>query len=153
MDDLHEYHGAFSHSVAKLSSPTVDWLTVIELAYLEHTFTQPDLVDLGRLPNLIALKFEGLPFISSQSIHLDTRLLMYLGRLADEHCFPRLRALFLSGRAELTEKCFHHLDKLPALTLLSLHDCRRDQTALNITEPPTWKFTATYVLLTKSWRS
>jgi len=136
---LHEYHGAFSHSIAKLSSPTCDWLTVVELTHLQDTFIQSDLVEFGRLPNLIALKFDGLPFVSSQPVYLDIRLVMHLGRLANERCFPRLRALFLSGRVELTERCFLHLDKLPALALLSLRDSRRDESRLDITEPTAWR--------------
>ncbi|GAB7344680.1 hypothetical protein MBLNU457_3161t1 [Dothideomycetes sp. NU457] len=139
ISEFHEYHGAFSRSIARLSSPTCAWVTVITLSHLDGTFTQADLVDLGRLPNLIALELEGLPFSSTHPIDLNDRLAMHLGRRADERGFPRLRALFMSGSVELTGKCFFHLNKLPALTLLSLLDSRRREPRLDASGMTTWK--------------
>jgi len=124
--------------MAKLSSPTCAWVTVINLSHLDDTFTQADVMDLGRLPNLIALQLAGLPFISPHSIDLDDRLAMHLGRLADERCFPRLRTLFIDGSVDLTEKCFFHLNKLPALTLLSLRDARRTEPRLSTKGITAW---------------
>lgn len=125
-------------------------MTVIQLSHLRDTFKQADLADLGRLTNLIALELNELPYESSYStIDLDDRLAMHLGRLAEERCFLRLRALNMSGVVKLTERGLSHLNKLPALTLLSLRESRRTEPRFSTFEITTWRNLTEYGVVTK----
>jgi len=114
--------------IERMNSNTFSWLTCLTITEQRpHIgFRRPDVINISRLRNLVALDIGSSIISTTRNEFVDDSVLRNWGRLVSETgSFPKLQVLIIRNQAGMTSHSLSYLNAFPVLALFGIKDCFR----------------------------